>query len=174
MRNGQNTLTKILQLTLHLLTKKRTLKLPLDTEKKHSQNNLLTMGLRKTDQFLVLLLCLQIAFFIYSLFIRNVDIDDAWLGEHAYWLAKEGHARSELMRGWFLQEVRLLIHHKLMTLLGMVFIKFFGFSVYTLKSVSLLYFALFIPLLYSNLQEVIEQEANYNCLFTDIHISLFI
>lgn len=106
------------------------------------------MGLRKTDQFLVLLLCLQIAFFIYSLFIRNVDIDDAWLGEHAYWLAKEGHARSELMRGWFLQEVRLLIHHKLMTLLGMVFIKFFGFSVYTLKSVSLLYFALFIPLFY--------------------------
>lgn len=130
------------------MTTKKTLKLPSDISENRYPNSNPTMKMKRTDQFLLLLLCVQIAYFIYSLFIRNVDIDDAWLGEHAYWMAKDGYARSELMRGWFLQEERILIHHKLMTLQGMVFIKIFGFSVYILKSVSLMYFALFLVLFY--------------------------
>ncbi|MFA6949361.1 MAG: hypothetical protein WCQ70_01630 [Lentimicrobiaceae bacterium] len=94
------------------------------------------------------LLCIQLGLYIFSLFGREVDIDDAWLGEHAYFMAKDGHVHSELMRGWDFQEDRVLIHHKLMTLLGVVFINTLGFSVYSLKAVSLVFFILFLAAFY--------------------------
>lgn len=99
-------------------------------------------------RLLLVLLCFQLGLYIYSLFGREVDIDDAWLGEHAYFMAKDGHVHSELMRGWDFQEDRVLIHHKLMTLLGVVFINSFGFSVYSLKAVSLVFFILFLAVFY--------------------------
>lgn len=82
----------------------------------------------------------------YSLWHNAADIDDAWIGEHAYWLATDGHARSELMRGITQQEDYLIVHHKLLTLHGALFIKLSGFSLYSLKAVSLLYFLLFAGL----------------------------
>ncbi len=101
------------------------------------------MSIKNIYRILFLLLCIQVAFYVLSLFGRATDIDDAWLGEISYWMSKEGHARSELMRGCTMQENRILIHHKLLTLHGAAFIKVFGFSVYILKAVSLLYFLLF-------------------------------
>jgi hypothetical protein len=95
-------------------------------------------------QFLIFLLILSGLLFTYSLWQREADIDDAWIGEHAYWLAKEGHVRSELMRGITQQEEYLIVHHKLLTLHGALFIRLFGFSVASLKSVSLLYFFIFL------------------------------
>jgi hypothetical protein len=86
--------------------------------------------------------------YLYSLWGRMPDIDDAWIGEHAYWQALLGHARSNLMTGITMQEDFLLVHHKLLTLQGAAFIKMFGFSLYTLKSISLLYFAIFITVFY--------------------------
>jgi hypothetical protein len=106
------------------------------------------MGHKTIYRILLALLAVQLAFYVYSLFGRAPDIDDAWIGEHAYWMAKEGHARSELMRGWTSQEERVVIHHKLLTLHGAGFIKVFGFSLYTLKAVSLLYFLLFLAWFY--------------------------
>jgi hypothetical protein len=84
--------------------------------------------------------------YLFSLYGRIPDIDDAWIGELAYWLAEEGQMRSELMRGITGQEEKFVVNNKLFTLLGAAFIKLFGFSVYTLKSVSLLWFVLFLVL----------------------------
>lgn len=84
--------------------------------------------------------------FIYSLWNRIPNVDDAWIGEHAYWISETGHARSGLMHGITQQEDYLIIHHKLLTLQGALFIKVFGFSLPILKSVSLLYFILFLIL----------------------------
>lgn len=94
------------------------------------------------------ILILQTGFYVYGLYERQPDIDDAWIGEPAYYMSKIGYAKSELMRGWKLHEERLLIHHKLMTLLGYSFIEMFGFSLYTLKSVSLLFFIAFLIFFY--------------------------
>jgi hypothetical protein len=102
----------------------------------------------KIRKILLVFLILQIFFYLFSLFGRAPDIDDAWIGEHAYWMAKTGHAKSELMRGWQQQEERILIHHKLMTLTGYSVIKLFGFSLIALKSVSLLFFGLFLLAFY--------------------------
>lgn len=86
--------------------------------------------------------------FLYSLFGRIPDIDDAWIGEYAYWFAKDGYVHSELMRGVNSQEIKFVVHHKLFNFNGALFIKLFGFSLYSLKAVSLLYFIIFLWLLY--------------------------
>jgi hypothetical protein len=100
------------------------------------------------SNLLIIWLVLLAGLYAFSLWERQADPDDAWIGEHAYWLAKDGHAHSELMRGITNQEDYLVVHHKLLNLQGALFIRIFGFSLYTLKSVSLLYFALFAFLLF--------------------------
>ncbi|MCB2207371.1 MAG: glycosyltransferase family 39 protein [Bacteroidetes bacterium] len=86
--------------------------------------------------------------FIYSLYGRMPDEDDAWIGEYAYWFAEDGYVHSELMRGINSQEVNFVVHHKLFNFNGALFINLFGFSLYTLKAVSLLYFVIFLLLFY--------------------------
>ncbi len=82
--------------------------------------------------------------FIYSIWQRVPDIDDAWIGEHAYWMSQKGFVKSELMHGITLQQEKHLVHHKFFTLNGFAFIKAFGFSLYTLKSVSLFWVSIFL------------------------------
>ncbi|MHC1774523.1 MAG: ArnT family glycosyltransferase [Lentimicrobium sp.] len=82
--------------------------------------------------------------FIYSLWQRSPDIDDAWIGEHAYWMAENGYVKSELMHGITMQDKRHIVHHKFYTLNGALFIKMFGFSLFTIKSVSLLWLSIFL------------------------------
>lgn len=102
-----------------------------------------------------LLLLATVLLFFYSLINRPPDVDDAWLGEHAYWQAKLGFVKSELVNGVTCQNIRflrqpelLILHHKLLTLQGALFINIFGFSLYSLKSISLIYLILFITLFY--------------------------
>ncbi|HLN53072.1 MAG TPA: hypothetical protein VK212_05145 [Lentimicrobium sp.] len=102
----------------------------------------------KIQKLVPVFLVIQVIFYFFGLYGRMPDIDDAWIGEHAYWMAETGHAKSELMRGWQHQEERILIHHKLMTLTGFLVIKSLGFSLYGLKSVSLLFFGLFLLTFY--------------------------
>jgi len=98
------------------------------------------------SKYLIPVFFLLLVIFLYSLWGRVPFIDDGWIGEYVYYLEKDGYAHSELMRGINKQEVRLIAHHKLLSLHGVLFIKLFGFSLYSLKSVSLLYFILFIAL----------------------------
>lgn len=83
-----------------------------------------------------------------SLYHRSVYIDDAWLGERAYWLAREGAVRSELFRGVLDYGERMFVFHKLFALVGAAFIQLFGWSLYVLKSVSLASFLVFLGLLW--------------------------
>lgn len=95
-----------------------------------------------------LLLLATVLLFFYSLINRPPDVDDAWLGEHAYWQAKLGFVKSELMNGITFQNIRFLCHHKLLTLQGTLFINIFGFSLYALKFISLIYLIIFLILFY--------------------------
>jgi len=89
---------------------------------------------------------LFLVLYLFSLWGRIPFIDDGWIAEYVYYLEKDGYAHSELMRGINKQEVRFIAHHKLFSLHGVLFLKLFGFSLYTFKSVSLLYFIIFIAL----------------------------
>jgi hypothetical protein len=101
----------------------------------------------KFNYFKVLLFIVA-GLYIYSLWQRDADIDDAWIGEYAYWLAEDGYVHSELMRGVNKQEVNFVVHHKLFNFHGAFFVEIFGFSLYSLKSVSLLYFIAFLLIFY--------------------------
>jgi hypothetical protein len=83
-----------------------------------------------------------------SLVHRSCFIDDAWHGERAYWLAREGAVRSELFRGHLDYGERMFVFHKLFALSGAAFISLFGWSLYTLKSVSLAFFGVFLGTLW--------------------------
>ncbi len=89
-----------------------------------------------------------IVLYIYSLVGRSPHVDDAWLGDHAYWLAKTGVAKSELMHGITMQEEKIVVHHKLHAYLGAAMISAFGFSLTTLKSISLISFLTFLLIFY--------------------------
>jgi hypothetical protein len=90
----------------------------------------------------------SVILFIYSLFYRIPHVDDAWLGEQVYWQTKLGYVKSELMHGITQQEDRLICHHKLLTLQGSAMAMLFGFSLFTVKSVALLYFIAFLGIFY--------------------------
>jgi hypothetical protein len=83
-----------------------------------------------------------------SLYHRSCFIDDAWLGERAFWLAREGVARSELFRGQLDYGERMFVFHKLFALCGAAAVRLFGWSLYVLKSVSLAWFLVFLLLLW--------------------------
>ena len=83
-----------------------------------------------------------------SLYHRSCFIDDAWLGERAWWLAREGVARSELFRGQVDYGQRMFVFHKLFAFVGAAFVRLLGWSLYTLKAVSLVSFVAFLLLLW--------------------------
>lgn len=79
--------------------------------------------------------------FLASLPHRVLYVDDAILGEQAYWLARDGVVRSELFHGLLGYERRMFVFHKLFVPQGALFVRLFGWSAPALKSSSALYFA---------------------------------
>lgn len=85
---------------------------------------------------------------IASLVNRSIHNDDAWLGEQAYWLVKVGRVKSELLRGLNNYEVQQFVYHKLFIWVGASFITLFGFKLYVLKSISLVFLVIFLSVFY--------------------------
>ena len=85
------------------------------------------MNIFNKTYFLLLFISLIGLLLILSLYQRSPHVDDAWIGEHAYWLSETGIAKSELMRGATMQEQQLVVHHKFLVYQGAAFIKIFGF-----------------------------------------------
>lgn len=81
-----------------------------------------------------------------SLIYRYIHIDDAWLGEQAFWWAKKGHVKSELFRGLIGYEERQYFYHKLFIWLGGTLIALFGFDLYLLKGLSLVSLFVFLAI----------------------------
>ncbi|RLD83452.1 MAG: hypothetical protein DRJ02_12930 [Bacteroidetes bacterium] len=79
------------------------------------------------NKFLIPVLVFLVLFFVYSLWRRVPDIDDAWIGEHAYWFTKDGYVHSELMRGINHKEEHLVVHHKLFNQNGVHLLKLLVF-----------------------------------------------
>ena len=119
---------------------------------------------RKT---LVVLLSLGIAIAILSLWQREIGTDDAWLAEQAYWLVEDGHVRSELFYGMNHHHVRHLAYHRLYIWHGALLYKLFGWSADLFKSVSLLYFLLFLYVsrLYIKRHNIFKSATEYSVFY---------
>lgn len=115
----------------------------------------------KTIKILLILIGLL---FIFSLWNRMPDIDDAWIGEHAYWLSRNGYVKSDLMYGVTQQEDINIVHHKLFNLNGALFILLAGFSLWTLKSVSLFWGVIFLVVYYNYVSKKLSTSAAWFAL----------
>ena len=76
---------------------------------------------------------------LVSTYHRAIHTDDAWIGEFVYWANRDGYVHSELFRGLLHSEVYQEVYHKLFVWHSVLAVKLFGWSIYVLKSISLVY-----------------------------------
>lgn len=98
------------------------------------------------------LLVLVVAVFVGSFYQRVLHGDEAWIGEQAYWAAKEGRVRSELFRGLLHAEQRQWVYHWLFVWQGAGVIRLVGWSALVLKLISLTYLGAFLLISYRHLR----------------------
>lgn len=81
---------------------------------------------------------------LWSGYQRFPHGDDAWLGEQAFFLARDGYVHSNLFRGLHQYEDIQLIYHKLWIWQGALITKWASFNMYWLKGSSAVYAVLFL------------------------------
>jgi hypothetical protein len=97
---------------------------------------------------LYVLLVVAVILLLVSLFHRPAHVDDGWFAEQAYWLTRDGVVRSEFFAGVLDYGQREFVYHKLHVWQSALVIELFGLSLYTLKAIPLVYFAVFITVLF--------------------------
>jgi 4-amino-4-deoxy-L-arabinose transferase-like glycosyltransferase len=101
-----------------------------------------------SSKVLSLLAVATLVVFIISLFNRYIYIDDAWLGEQAWWFLMDGIARTETIKGFRGWDTQLFVYHKATIVIGAILIKIFGWSVESLRLFSLAIYVLFFVVLF--------------------------
>ena len=86
--------------------------------------------------------------FIASMWHRFIYIDDAFFGEQAYWLAKDGIVKTPSLIDFLGCDIRLFSYHKLNIFIGAALIRLFGWSVNPLRFATLFFLVGFL-LVYS-------------------------
>lgn len=104
----------------------------------------MVLSYKLSKKYLYVAIGLSVLLFLISLINRSIHLDDAWLGEQAYWLAEKGFVKSDLLRGFAGYEDRQHVYHKLFIGLGALVTKLFGFKLYALKSISLVFLVIFL------------------------------
>jgi len=94
--------------------------------------------IRIAARVIFLLLAVQLILLVVSLPGQRVHGDEAWLGEQAYFLERDGVCRSELFRGFLGYEQHVLVAHKLFIFLGATEIRLLGWQLWSLRLLSLL------------------------------------
>lgn len=93
---------------------------------------------------LVLINLILIIFYIGTINKRYTLVDEAIIGEHAYWLQEIGVVKSHMISGLDIKwEERAYHYHKLFVLAGATVTKLFGFSLINLRLISI-FFSLFL------------------------------
>lgn len=104
--------------------------------------------MKLNTNILYVLLTLGILLFVYSLYQRIPNIDDAWIGEQVFWLAEEGVVKNMLMKNYSDNQNGLLAYHKAFVYSGLWAVQLFGFGLWVIKSVSLFYLLVFFGAFY--------------------------
>jgi hypothetical protein len=99
-------------------------------------------------RMLLILLSIAALLFIVSLWHRYPYIDDCWFGEQAYWLSKDGIVKTASIHAGLGWEQRLFVYHKLNIWIGALIVYMAGWSLYYLKTFTLLIYLFFFYLLF--------------------------
>lgn len=104
-------------------------------------------------KFLSAILAAGMLVFVASMWHRFIYIDDAFFGEQAYWLAKDGIVKTPSLIDFLGCDIRLFSYHKLNIFLGAALIKVFGWSVNPLRLATLLFLLAFLMVYYKFFNE---------------------
>lgn len=77
---------------------------------------------------LILVLSAIVLLFLYSLYQRIPNIDDAWIGEQVFWLDQDGAVINVLMKNYSDNYNGLIAYHKTFVHSGLWAMQLFGFS----------------------------------------------
>ena len=91
--------------------------------------------------------------FIASMWNRFIYIDDAFFGEQAYWLAKDGIVKTPSLIDFLGCDIRLFSYHKLSIYVGAALIRIFGWSVNPLRIATLVFLMAFLVVFYRFFRE---------------------
>jgi hypothetical protein len=94
------------------------------------------------SRLLTLKVLLPVCLCVMLLFAASVphhsfNDDEGYIGEHAFFLARDGYVHSNFFKGISHQEQYLVVYHRLFVAAGSWSIKAFGFSIHALRAVSL-------------------------------------
>lgn len=95
-------------------------------------------------RILLLVIVVGLLVFIASMWHRFIYIDDAFFGEQAYWLAKDGVVKTPSLIDFLGCDLRLFSYHKLNIFVGAALIKVFGWSVNPLRIATLVFLSGFL------------------------------
>ncbi len=110
------------------------------------------------------LLLLAVLLFVASFYQRVLHGDEAWIGEQAYWAAKDGIVRSELFDGFLGAGTRQWVYHWLFVWQAAGVIRLVGWSSLVLKLISLAYLGVFVLICRPHLRHYLTSVAA-RCLF---------
>ncbi|RYF86727.1 MAG: hypothetical protein EOO03_11455, partial [Chitinophagaceae bacterium] len=74
-----------------------------------------------------------------AFFARPIGDDEAWVGEYAYWLHKDGYVHSMLMQGYYLHEKHVLTHHYLFLRVTTPLLYLLPWSIFTLRIIPVVF-----------------------------------
>lgn len=86
---------------------------------------------------LLVLLALELLFLLISIPDHAIHIDEGWIGEQAYYLARDGYVHSELFAGFAHNDQQIVVYHRLLVLAGSWSVKLFGWGISSLRMVSI-------------------------------------
>jgi hypothetical protein len=95
-------------------------------------------------KLLIFIITIFSILFLATLYHRFPHVDDAILGEQVYFLLNSGHVRSDLLAPIPNYDKHIFVYHKLFILNGALITGVFGWSVYSLKSLSLIFLVIFL------------------------------
>lgn len=125
------------------------------------------------QRWLLFFACLIILYFLFSMYHRNITLDDAWFAEQAYWFAKDGYVHSDLFEGFPIFAHQILVYHKLHIWQGAAAYSLFGWNAYIFKAIPLPYLVLFLVLIYRYLRQIAPIESS-NTIFITFLFLFFI
>lgn len=80
---------------------------------------------------------LQLLLLSISIPGHSMHIDEAWIGEQAYMLERDGHVHSDLFEGLAGHERETIVYHRLFVRAGSVAISLFSWNLWSLRLVSI-------------------------------------
>lgn len=99
-------------------------------------------------RLMLALSALQLALLIISIPNHRVHLDEAWIGEQAYYLARDGFVRSELFDSFGATGDRIVVYHRLFVAAGGWLVDVLGWSITSLRMVPLVCGAILMAMIW--------------------------